>query len=983
MRRASRQLGWASSLVALAAFASGTSNKLAEARSGHQAVLLRDGTVLVVGGVSPDGGVAQTLERFTPWVGWETVGPAVSTNTVAEQRAAMLLDGRVLLVGNGARLLDPFTGLYDARIAPLPAQPDRVDHTLTVLLDGRVLVAGGVDLGAGAPGVPALPVLGSVDNTGFLQWAPISPSPPQGALRRRHTATLLKDRKVLLAGGQHPTSSDGFDSFALFHPASGTWALTDAGFPGTRYYHSTTRRLGELVVVGNALDATSQPGNLSVDPNTGWATLSLPAAAPWSVSRGHAAVLASNGDTLFLGGYQDTNLTTPMRSVWRQSAIVFSSFSQEPDLAVARAEHTATLLLDGKVLVVGGSPGSTTWELVEPVPFHFSALGPLHVSRLGPTATMLPSGNVLLVGGENPALLEALALLDGSSALTVVPSPIPLRTGHTATLVTSDEVLILGGSRAPAVLADCWLVNAYDAGARPCAPMPQGRTHHTATLLADGRVLVAGGTGPGTGPLAEAMIYDPGPDGGTWSVLSAALGSSRADHAALLLPDGRVLLTGGRGVGTDSSEYFTPAPDGGGRFTYGPVLTRERVRHTATLLRDGRVLIAGGTDGAGVATRELELLDDGGFAAARPGTSLGDPAASHGAVALPTGDVVFAGGAGSSFSNKATRFSPLDDTVALTQLETARSQPALVLDDLGRVVLIDGAPSSGQVEHYSTFGSAPNAGSHGLVALTPVVDRRTGDWRFSLFGKWAEASEASTGGMQSSPVNVPRILFQRYENGEVVAPRDYTIDPANGVAAGITTGLAEGHWRAWAYVSGVPGFGAWFRVGSRDTSSGPGPDAGTGTGAGDGGYALTLVLAAAPDPRLVGLRVTAGVIVGAPPRTPAGRLRVRFTATPELELCDPSACPAQGSVDWDVPFIGDGGRATHQLDVRPLEAGDRHALTATLELNGVVVSTKTVPLGVEAPGLRPEICGGCSSGAPGLAALAALALLARSRRRRR
>ncbi len=170
------------------------------------------------------------------------------------------------------------------------------------------------------------------------------------------------------------------------------------------------------------------------------------------------------------------------------------------------------------------------------------------------------------------------------------------------------------------------------------------RLDHTATLLPDGRLLVVGGRGvDGLTALASAELYQPRT--GRWAP-AAPLRTGRAQHTATLLPDGRVLVAGGVAVAGEgdaaaflalaSVELFSPAT---GRWTPGPPLAEARGNHTATLLPDGTVLVAGGTREGRGALASVEVLAPGAhaWAAAAP---LPSPRWAHQAVRLGDGTSV-------------------------------------------------------------------------------------------------------------------------------------------------------------------------------------------------------------------------------------------------------------------------------------------------------------------------------------------------------
>ena len=165
--------------------------------------------------------------------------------------------------------------------------------------------------------------------------------------------------------------------------------------------------------------------------------------------------------------------------------------------------------------------------------------------------------------------------------------------------------------------------------------MAIGREAHAATLLGDGRVLVTGGLNPSGiswNPIAEAEIYDP--TSGTFAVVGN-MNVARAGHTSTLLPNGKVLITSGGYINAlNSAELFDPAT---GAFTPTGQMTTARTYATATLLLSGKVLITGG----GNAAAELYDPVTGTFA---PTGTMTTNRIWHTATLLPDGKVLIAGG---------------------------------------------------------------------------------------------------------------------------------------------------------------------------------------------------------------------------------------------------------------------------------------------------------------------------------------------------
>jgi len=393
--------------------------------------------------------------------------------------------------------------------------------------------------------------------------------------------------------------------------------------------------LAALVVVagcsGNAspnLTATAKPETTYTATPTASPTVTNPPAGQMSRRRSdHTATLLAGGRVLIVGGYDHGRAL--------DSANLFDpgseTFIATGSLAAARSYHTATLLQDGRVLVVGGTPRDWTFngpfltsaELFDPLTGMFTPTGSLATARNLHTATLLLDGRVLIVGGNDsePHSLASAELYDPKTGtFNPTGSMATARGFHAATLLDDGRVLVTGGTSAawdgPPFLASAELYDPVSGTFSPARPMTEARASHTATLLADGRVLLTGGirTDGGETSVPSAELYDPKTSKFT---LTGHLADGRTFHEATLLADGRVLVTGGDPDGWKyggpflaSAEIYDPAT---GRFaTTGP-MADAITSHSATRLADGRVLIAGGYDGVDLASAEIYDPDLGAF----------------------------------------------------------------------------------------------------------------------------------------------------------------------------------------------------------------------------------------------------------------------------------------------------------------------------------------------------------------------------------
>lgn len=324
-------------------------------------------------------------------------------------------------------------------------------------------------------------------------------------------------------------------------------------------------------------------------------------------------------------------------------------------LAEGRYNHTATLLSDGRVLVVGGTQGGFNGvglagvEMYDPVTATWNSTGSLNNARNQHTATLLPDGRVLVVGGWNgsstPEFASAEIYDPTNETWSYTDSLSVARRMHTATRLADGRVLVVGGyydDQHGAVTTSAEIYDPVNDTWSATGSLNTPREGHSATLLTDGRVLVVGGYY--TSWLASAEIYDP--VSGTWSNIASPLACHGVTHTSTLLPDGRAMVVGGAcGSGQpgirDDVEIYDPVHS---TWIAATSLSGVRSWQSATLLADGKVLVTGGGDGTSSGYYTSTVIYDITDSTWMPTGSLATGRVGHTATLLPDGRVLVAGG---------------------------------------------------------------------------------------------------------------------------------------------------------------------------------------------------------------------------------------------------------------------------------------------------------------------------------------------------
>jgi len=326
-----------------------------------------------------------------------------------------------------------------------------------------------------------------------------------------HTATLLNDGQVLIAGGENNSAGrqNAVSSAELYNPESGSFVPTGS--------MTTARGL-------------------------------------------HTATLLPNGKVLITGGR-----TADGRQLLSSAELYdpdTHTFTATGDMTVARDSHTATLLNNGRVLIVGGwqpSPPSyalASAELYDPSTGKFTATSNMTKGWFGPTAALLPDGKVLITSayqGDGAGLNAELYDPFTGTFINKSTRSCCSFYWHTSSLLPNGTVLIAGGGDADngLIQASAGIYDPITGTFASAGNMTTSRYLHTATVLFDRTVLI-------TGFFENAELYDSST--GSFSYVSNMIRPRHA-HTATLLNNGTVLFAGGLTSSflfTASAELYVP-----------------------------------------------------------------------------------------------------------------------------------------------------------------------------------------------------------------------------------------------------------------------------------------------------------------------------------------------------------------------------------------------------------------------------------------
>jgi uncharacterized protein YjbI with pentapeptide repeats len=349
---------------------------------------------------------AQVLGATAVSNAFNVTGFCDTGNMVTARRNHIVLalpNGKILITGGAgnadgdaasalasAELYDPVAHTFTA-IGPMNVA--RVDHTMTLLLNGLVLITGGYNIEGD---IASAELFDPTANSFTLIPASMV------SQRAEHAATLLANGKVLLTGGN--TNTTTLNTAEIYDPVANTFTPSSQLMTAARQIHHADLLPNGQVLISGGFDVNNNALNSAeiYDPVADTFTQT----GPMTTGRGnHASALLYNGQVLVAGGLTGPGTGLVLTATAEMYNPATGSFTPTGSMSIARGHYAGIVLDDGTIFISGGAtlPAGTNADVYNPATGTFSTTGNFTMVQTGAREAVAPDGTVLLASGVNNA----------------------------------------------------------------------------------------------------------------------------------------------------------------------------------------------------------------------------------------------------------------------------------------------------------------------------------------------------------------------------------------------------------------------------------------------------------------------------------------------------------------------------------------------------------------------------------------------------
>ena len=561
-----------------------------------------------------------------------------------DHSSVVLPDGSIVVMGGWRQTFDSWTndvwrstdnGTTWTLMTDNAEWKRRMGHSSVALPDGSIVLMGGWSYGYDSD------VWRSMDNG--ATWTLMTNNPGWGG-RYDHSSVALPDGSIVLMGGS--TSGDNKNDVWRSTDKGATWTRMNASAGWSARYESSAVALpdGSIVLMGGR-EGSDEKNDVWRSTDNGVTWTQMTTGAEWSPRWDHSSVVLPDGSIMLTGGYSsgrknDVWRSTDNGATWTQ---VTASAEWSP-----REGHSSVVLPGGSIVVIGGFDGGsandiwrsadngTTWSLV------YQGAG--WRGRYGHSSVALPDGSIVLMGGlSGGSKNDVWRSTDRGTTWTLMTASAEWspRYRHSSVALPDGSIVLMNGYSG---CNDVW--RSTDNG----KTWTQVTAHsglewgHSSVALPDGSIVLMGG-------YCSNEVHRSTDKGATWKQINASSGwSPRFWHSSVALPDGSIVLMGGL-----TSEYPNGCNDVWRSTDNGKTWTQmtasaewpPRYGHSSVALPDGSIVLMGGRSGG--SKNDVWRSTDNGATWTQVAADAGWSARhEHSSVALPDGSIILIGGEHSS-----------------------------------------------------------------------------------------------------------------------------------------------------------------------------------------------------------------------------------------------------------------------------------------------------------------------------------------------